>query len=60
MVLWLWLFVGLDGLALEIINLVDIRDQNNYELAMRIQSSVQNPDGEFFTDLNGFQVSGID
>lgn len=35
--------------------MVDIRDQNNKELAMRLVTDIQN--GEtFYTDLNGFQV----
>lgn len=42
--------------ALEIENTVDIRHSTNTELAMRIESDVVNSNGEFFTDLNGFQV----
>ncbi len=35
--------------------MVDIRDQNNKELAMRLLTDIQS--GEtFYTDLNGFQV----
>lgn len=35
--------------------MVDIRDQNNKELAMRLVTDIQS--GEtFYTDLNGFQV----
>ena len=37
-------------------NLVDIRNEINFELAVRISTDVQNTEGELFTDLNGFQV----
>lgn len=38
--------------------MVDIRDQTNKELAMRLVTDIQS--GEvFYTDLNGFQVSII-
>jgi hypothetical protein len=47
---------GLDGIAVEVMNLVDIQGQSNYELAMRLNTDVQNPSKEFYTDLNGFQV----
>jgi alpha-mannosidase II len=47
---------GLDGLAVDIQNLVDIRRESNYELAMRLQTNINNADGELYTDLNGFQM----
>ena len=43
--------------ALDIRNEVDIRSTRNVELVMRVESGVKNKDREFFTDLNGFQVS---
>ena len=46
---------GLDGLGLEISNLVDIKMNMDYELAMRISSSIKSGN-TFYTDLNGFQV----
>lgn len=46
---------GIDGLSLDITTLVDIRDQNNKELAMRLVTDIQSED-TFYTDLNGFQV----
>lgn len=46
---------GMDNCGVEIVNLVDIKNENNYELAMRITSDVMNKD-EFYTDLNGLQV----
>ncbi len=36
--------------------MVDIRDQTNKELAMRLVTDIQSGDA-FYTDLNGFQVS---
>eukprot|EP00794_Sanderia_malayensis_P019543 gene19543-21475_t len=42
--------------AIEIQNLVDIRESFNTELIMRIESGIQNENREFFTDLNGFQM----
>lgn len=44
------------GSGLHIENIVDLNGQNDTELAMRIQTDVQNTDQTFFTDLNGFQV----
>jgi len=41
-------------MGLDVLNLVDIRAESNYELAMRLQTSVANDD--FYTDLNGFQA----
>ena len=38
------------------LNTVDIRNENDIELAMRVQTDIKNPNGEFYTDLNGFQV----
>ncbi|CAG0902213.1 unnamed protein product [Darwinula stevensoni] len=46
---------GLDGLGLEINNLVDIKLNMDYELAMRISSNIKSGN-TFYTDLNGFQV----
>lgn len=46
---------GVDGLSLDITTMVDIRDQNNKELAMRLVTDIQSGD-TFYTDLNGFQV----
>lgn len=49
-------FLGVDGLSVDITTMVDIRDQTNKELAMRLVTDIQS--GEvFYTDLNGFQVS---
>ena len=50
---------GLDGIAVEVSNLVDIQAQSNYELAMRLNTDVQNPNKEFYTDLNGYQVTRV-
>ncbi|XP_036431787.1 alpha-mannosidase 2x isoform X2 [Colossoma macropomum] len=46
---------GVDGLSLDITTLVDIRDQTNKELAMRLLTDIQSED-TFYTDLNGFQI----
>lgn len=55
-VLYGFVFSGVDGLSIDITTMVDIRDQTNKELAMRLVTDIQS--GEvFYTDLNGFQVS---
>ncbi|RXN22555.1 alpha-mannosidase 2x-like isoform X1 [Labeo rohita] len=46
---------GVDGLSLDITTMVDIRDQNNKELAMRLVTDIQSGD-TFYTDLNSFQI----
>ncbi|XP_010767774.1 alpha-mannosidase 2x [Notothenia coriiceps] len=46
---------GVDGLSIEITTAVDIRDQTNKELAMRLVTDIQSGD-VFYTDLNGFQM----
>uniref|UniRef100_A0A8C6SW36 Alpha-mannosidase n=1 Tax=Neogobius melanostomus TaxID=47308 RepID=A0A8C6SW36_9GOBI len=46
---------GVDGLSMEITTTVDIRDQTNKELAMRLDTDIQSGD-IFYTDLNGFQI----
>lgn len=46
----------MDGLSIDITTMVDIRDQTNKELAMRLVTDIQSGDA-FYTDLNGFQVS---
>ncbi|KAL4122621.1 hypothetical protein QTP88_014914 [Uroleucon formosanum] len=45
-----------DDSFVEIQNLVDIRQQMNYELSMRVTTEVNN-DNIFYTDLNGFQMT---
>lgn len=46
---------GADSLGIEIQNEVNIIEQNNYELAMRISSNIKNGD-TFYSDLNDLQV----
>uniref|UniRef100_A0A4W6ED54 Alpha-mannosidase n=1 Tax=Lates calcarifer TaxID=8187 RepID=A0A4W6ED54_LATCA len=46
---------GVDGLSIDITTMVDIRDQTNKELAMRLVTDIQSGD-VFYTDLNGFQM----
>lgn len=48
---------GVEGLSLDVSCLVDIRDHINKELALRLSTDIESDD-TFFTDLNGFQVSG--
>lgn len=47
----------MEGLSLDLSCLVDIRDHINKELALRFSTDIESDDA-FFTDLNGFQVSG--
>ncbi|XP_013386554.1 alpha-mannosidase 2x isoform X2 [Lingula anatina] len=47
---------GTSGSSVGIHNIVDIRGESNYEIAMRLMTDIQNSDGQFFTDLNGFQM----
>uniref|UniRef100_A0A6Q2XS24 Alpha-mannosidase n=1 Tax=Esox lucius TaxID=8010 RepID=A0A6Q2XS24_ESOLU len=46
---------GADGLSLDVTIMVDIREQSNKELAMRLVTDIQSDD-TFYTDLNGFQM----
>lgn len=46
---------GADDYGIEIQNLVDIRDEINFELAMRLSTNIKNQD-VFYTDLNGYQI----
>lgn len=50
-----FVFLGVDGFSIDITTMVDIRDQTNKELAMRLVTDIQTGD-VFYTDLNGFQV----
>ncbi|WAR28964.1 MA2A2-like protein [Mya arenaria] len=45
---------GVDGISLDIQNIVDIQSQRNMEVAVRITTDVENAEREFYTDLNGF------
>ena len=56
MALQIIVFSGLDGLAVDIHNLVNIKQFNNVELVMRLSTDIGNTYGTFYTDLNGFQV----
>ncbi|KAL4216620.1 Alpha-mannosidase 2x [Mactra antiquata] len=47
---------GIDGVSLDMQNIVDITSTMNTEVAVRIRTDVNNKDGEFYTDLNGFQI----
>uniref|UniRef100_A0A8C7XXM0 Alpha-mannosidase n=1 Tax=Oryzias sinensis TaxID=183150 RepID=A0A8C7XXM0_9TELE len=46
---------GVDGLSIDISTMVDIRDQSNKELSMRLSTDIKSDD-IFYTDLNGFQI----
>ncbi|XP_078070806.1 alpha-mannosidase 2 isoform X3 [Mustelus asterias] len=46
---------GIDGLSLEISNIVDIRGEINQEIAMRLVTDVKS-NNQFYTDLNDFQM----
>lgn len=49
------IFSGVDGFSVDVTTMVDIRDQTNKELAMRLVTDIQSGD-VFYSDLNGFQV----
>uniref|UniRef100_A0AAQ6ANF4 mannosyl-oligosaccharide 1,3-1,6-alpha-mannosidase n=1 Tax=Amphiprion ocellaris TaxID=80972 RepID=A0AAQ6ANF4_AMPOC len=55
LVLNCFVFPGVDGYSIDITTMVDIRDQTNKELAMRLVTDIQSGD-VFYTDLNGFQM----
>lgn len=46
---------GVDGFSVDATTTMDIRDQNNKELSMRLVTNIQSGD-VFYTDLNGFQM----
>ncbi|XP_078718059.1 alpha-mannosidase 2x-like isoform X1 [Lampetra fluviatilis] len=46
---------GVEGLSLEVTNVVDIHSEVNHELVMVLTTDLQNQD-IFYTDLNGFQM----
>lgn len=50
-----FVFSGVDGFSVDVATTMDIRDQNNKELSMRLVTNIQSGD-VFYTDLNGFQV----
>lgn len=52
------LCLHIDAKYIEIHNLVDITQEMNYELSMRVITEVKNND-IFYTDLNGYQVITI-
>lgn len=47
---------GVESDSVVIRNLVNVRREKNFELAMRIVSDIDNQD-TFYTDLNGFQIT---
>lgn len=55
MLLSIFWILGADGMGIEIQNLVDISQMNNFELIMRLSTNI-NSSNEFFTDVNGYQV----
>lgn len=48
-------FTGSEENIIELQNLVDIRNEHNFEIAMKLSTSIKNQE-TFYTDLNGFQV----
>ena len=47
---------GFERYAIEVKNLVDIRNERNFELSMKVSTDIES-ENTFYTDLNGFQVS---
>jgi len=52
------IFKGMDGVGLEIDNLVNLAGQANIEIAMRFVSGLKS-DRAFYSDLNGLQVFNL-
>lgn len=48
----------INGLGIEIDNVVDASRTTNYEVIMRLKTNIQNKE-DFFTDSNGYQVNCI-
>lgn len=48
---------GLDGVGLEVYNVVDMSSRSNEELVMRLTTGVHNLGPEFFTDVNGLLMA---
>lgn len=46
---------GSEENIIEIQNLVDIKNEHNFEIAMKLSTSIRN-EQTFYTDLNGLQV----
>lgn len=51
----LFCFTGSEENIIELQNLVDIKSKYNFEIAMKLSTSIKNQQ-TFYTDLNGFQV----
>ena len=54
--LFVCLSAGVDGVGMDVNNLVKVTGRKNMELAMRITSGLAS-ERVFYTDLNGLQVS---
>jgi hypothetical protein len=51
-------YLDFNSRSLDIVNRVDVRSTSNFELSMRVQvAGFDTKDEQFYTDLNGFQVS---
>ncbi|XP_050395498.1 alpha-mannosidase 2x [Patella vulgata] len=48
---------GTEGQSVDMYNIVDIRQQIDKEIAVRITTDIKNEDRVFYTDLNGYQMS---
>lgn len=48
---------GMDGVGLDIENVVDIKNTVNEELVMRLKTGVHNVGPEFYTDVNGLLMA---
>ncbi|CAG7834650.1 unnamed protein product [Allacma fusca] len=47
--------LGIGSNSIEVENIIDIREKQNYELIMRVSTEIQNED-IFYTDSNGYQM----
>ena len=51
--------LGASSSPIDVYNIVDLRGEMNREIIMRVTTDIKNPERQFYSDLNGFQVGQI-